>query len=564
VSDPAATLDRLVAKAGRLYSLPTVVVQVLELTGNPQVDTRALKECIENDPALTSKILRVVNSSLFGLSREVSDLNQALALLGIKPLKLLVLGFSLPGELFANVHGKILAWYWRHTLTKAVAGREISESIFHVPGDDAFIAGLLQDLGILLLIQGLGEPYVRFLEKVIDADKHLAVLETELLGFDHTDLSARLLAHWQLPETLTEAVGWKPPRSNPSGDQATGVRTPRAAFEQALPQILQLSELLARLLADRQGAALGQLLELGRDCAGLTEDQLESLVGNLEEKVRHLADVLSLELPGGLGYNDVLAQAHAQLSDVAAEAAADLLGDAQNAVMALTSDSLVAEFRGLAEAVASITGPPGGRSAAESSQGGSSQAESAAGQTPATDSSTFRARSFSGSSLIGATMSAADPALSHRLAVAVAACRQSRCPLSLLLVELDRADELLAIRGRAGFEELMRFLETACRSGDRPGVVCLPHREAGFALVLPNCERRVAIEVGYHLIGEVHRRAPPGVDEMQRTVNVSVGVATVALPPKNFNGDDLLAAAARCLYGSQASGGGVVKSIEMC
>ena len=80
MNDAATTLDRLVAKAGQLHSLPAVAMEVLRLTDNPQVDARALKECIENDPALTGKLLRVVNSSLFGLSREVSDLNQALAL----------------------------------------------------------------------------------------------------------------------------------------------------------------------------------------------------------------------------------------------------------------------------------------------------------------------------------------------------------------------------------------------------------------------------------------------------------------------------------------------------
>ncbi|MBN1912070.1 MAG: HDOD domain-containing protein, partial [Pirellulales bacterium] len=130
MTDPAATIDLLASRAGQLYSLPAVAMEVLELTSNPKVDTRALKQCIENDPALTSRLLRVVNSSLFGLSREVSDLNQALALLGIKPLKLLVLGFSLPAKLFEGVSGEILGHYWRHTLTKAVAAREISEAIW--------------------------------------------------------------------------------------------------------------------------------------------------------------------------------------------------------------------------------------------------------------------------------------------------------------------------------------------------------------------------------------------------------------------------------------------------
>ena len=147
--DSATTLDHLAARSGQLYSLPGVAMQVLQLTRNPQVDTRALKECIENDPAIASRILRVVNSSLFGLSREVSDLNQALALLGIKPLKLLVLGFSLPSGLFLDVESKTLLWYWKHTLTKAVAGRELSHRLWRIPGDEAFLAGLFQDLGVL-------------------------------------------------------------------------------------------------------------------------------------------------------------------------------------------------------------------------------------------------------------------------------------------------------------------------------------------------------------------------------------------------------------------------------
>src|SRR5687767_12344218 len=88
--DLESRLQRFVHRAGELYTLPRVAVEVLELTSEKVVDARKLKQCIEYDPALTAKLLRVVNSSLFGLSREVADLNQALAMLGTKPLKLLV------------------------------------------------------------------------------------------------------------------------------------------------------------------------------------------------------------------------------------------------------------------------------------------------------------------------------------------------------------------------------------------------------------------------------------------------------------------------------------------
>ena len=114
----ASPLERFVDKSARLYSLPMVAVQVLQLTNHPKVDTRALKQCIENDPALTSKVLRVVNSSLFGLSHSVGDLNEAVALLGIKQLKLLALGFSLPQRLFVDIAREQLDWYWSSTLAR--------------------------------------------------------------------------------------------------------------------------------------------------------------------------------------------------------------------------------------------------------------------------------------------------------------------------------------------------------------------------------------------------------------------------------------------------------------
>ncbi|HEX7450065.1 MAG TPA: HDOD domain-containing protein, partial [Pirellulales bacterium] len=162
---PNQTLAKLLDQSRQLYTLPGVALRVLELTNNPQVDAAELKACIERDPALTIKVLRVVNSSLFGMSRRVSDLNQALTLLGTKPLKLLVLGFSLPDQLFADLAGDVLSRYWRHTLTRAVAARELSERLWKVPGDEVFVAGLLKDLGRLVLIQGLGRPYVEFLRR---------------------------------------------------------------------------------------------------------------------------------------------------------------------------------------------------------------------------------------------------------------------------------------------------------------------------------------------------------------------------------------------------------------
>lgn len=544
-------LDQLVAKAGGLYSLPAVAIRVLELTENPQVDTRALKECIENDPALTTKVLRVVNSSLFGLSREVSDLNQALALLGTKPLKLLVLGFSLPTGLFHGVASEMLAKYWRHTLTKAVAARELSETVWRQPGDEAFLAGLLQDLGMLVLIQQVGDPYVEFLRKVGAQGGDLFRLEAEAIGFDHTVLSSRLLASWRLPEALVEAAIW---------DTSEAPAAPAPHDQRpALPQVLRLAEWVARLLADGTPAALAHLLALAEQRHVITAEQLEQLIDTLEGKVRQLADVLSLELPQGLDYRDVLVQSQQRLAAVAAEAAQDLASQRLPPAPEADDRLLLGEIEALSQAVSRVCRPAaqGAGIARERPTDRGAAVSGPVGTTPPT--ATAVPPAAVRRSRAPAPATSAD--LLEQLTCAVTLCRQARCALSLLLVSLEEVDDFVLARGVDAFRSVRGLLAARCRALDHPRVTCLPVGEAGFALILPDCDRGLAVRLANQLLEQARRLTALEVPD-GRGVGISVGVASVARPPKNFPPNDLLDAAQRCLYSSYVSGG-VVKSIEI-
>jgi len=539
--DSSSTLlESLVTKAQRLCSLPAVAMKVLELTANPQIDSWAIKECIENDPALTSRILRVVNSSLFGLSREVCDLNQALALLGTKPLKLLVLGFSLPGNLFAGVSREMLGQYWRRTLTKAVAARELTQLLWQAPGDEAFIGGLLQDLGILLLIQDVGDPYVRFMNRALDAGVCLTAVEMRSLGFDHTMLSARLLEHWRLPEILVEAVGWHP-------EQQAGNPQPGAGN---VPEVVYLAGLVTRLLVDRQAEALRELLELGAQHYELTESDLETLVAHLEEKVNQLADVLSLELPPGTDYADVLAQSQAQLAEIAASAAGDLVRFC-NRLEQSARASLEQEIAAFSLALREQALPAPAAAVVEKVEPAAPRASAVTEFVPVV---TRRSPVLDGPSEQGVL---------SRLQTAVGACRQARCPLSLLLIEFNQYERLLGHLGQEGFERMRRAVGQLCWELDHPGMSCLPNGDAGFALVLPHCDRHQAARLGNSLMDRVRQIGNGGRNGWESAFAVGVGSATVALPPKNFLPADLVAAAGRCLYASHATAGSVVKSIEI-
>lgn len=549
MTQPANSLDRLVANARQFYSLPAVAMQVLDLTNNPSVDTQALKQCLENDPALTTKVLRVVNSSLFGMSRQVSSLNQALALLGIKPLKLLVLGFSLPSELFRGVAGEVLGAYWRHTLTKAVAAREIAETLWRQPGDEAFLAGLLQDLGLLLLIQELGPPYLELLSKTQARGEDLLAWEARGLGFDHTTLTARILDHWGLPQVLVEAVEF---HGGCSEENSTLGESPD------LRQIIRMAELLSQVLADGRSEALAPLLEIGQRYCHLTPARLDELVSTLEEKVRQLADVLSLQLPAGVDYVDVLSRAHRQLAETASELAVELAAQEhqRQARPKPRSPQTLEDLQALCTAVAEAAC---GRQPAERRPSEASAPAVPMLQTGAAG-GTLPLSPLTAAPVVSSLAPSA--ALQGRLLAAVAACRQARCALSLLLVELVDADAWAASVGADGFRRIRHLLETTCLRLDHAGMACLPHGEAGFALVLPDCERREAVEQGTTLIDQM--RGVFGNSPSRRSqAAIAVGAATVSLPPRNFPAQELFDAANRCLSGSRMCGGAVVKSIEI-
>lgn len=530
MNSAANVVDQFVHRARDLYSLPAVAMRVLDLTSSPKVDVRALKECIENDPALTTRILRVVNSSLFGLSREVTDLNQALALLGIKPLKMLVLGFSLPKRLFAALEADVLSRYWRHTLTKAVVARELAQRYWHQPGEDAFIAGLLQQIGELVLIQDLGEPYVRFVDRVSSSGGDLLTLELETLGFDHAVLSARLLHSWGFPESIVRAVG------APHRPQYI-LALPQ--HEQMLPQVLHLADLLARLLTSERPPPIDELIDACRDYRRLTIEELPQLLDDLDAKVGQLAEVLNLQLGEGLDYRSILADAHTQLATVAGEVAVEMLEPA----------AVASEMAALAQAAAEFTHAP-----AKPNE----PVPLPAHPLPLSSDAHIRA-----SATITATEVWCDPGLQGKVNAAVHVCRLQRHPLSVMLAEVDRYDEWLLTAGVPATMTLMNKLQQALAADLDPGSSCIHLGDSHFALVLVDYDRQTSLDAARQAMRRARELGQPLLEGTTPALSLSVGLASLGVPPKNFPAKELVAAARRCLSGALHSGGDTLKSIEM-
>lgn len=553
---PSAKLDRFLQKTQRLYSLPAVAMEVLELTSQPKIDIRALRACIETDPALAVKVLRVVNSSLFGLSRDVSDLNQALALLGIKPLKLLVLGFSLSGPMFAKTTGAVADRYWRHTLTKAVATRELVERIWRLPADEPFLAALIQDIGMLVLLQELGENYARLAERALKNRTCLLKLEQDALDFDHRELTLRLLEHWQMPPSLAALI-------NRAGNpQQFGLLPPTERYTAIA---IYLAGLMADVMVDSRTTQLTTLLDIGSRVADLRPEFIMSFCCELQTKVDQLAESLSLTLPPGVDYRDVLARAHEQMSQVAEELVHATLAAGPSNDEATQMLDVWEEVHGLTAAARAFVQEPdrelensAERSSIESSAelASNKPAPVAIGATPTLPSASAARLTTSAPATIDM-----DDALKAKLSGAVAACRQLRGPLSLLFVEIDRMEQTPVPFHAHEAQQLSARLNALCRTADQPRAACLLTSMTRCAVILPGCDRTQAVAAGNLLVRDAPRFLHFSTANPEDPVTVSVGVATVSLPARNFLPQVLTDAAERCLDAAKLSGGNKLKSI---
>lgn len=541
MNDVISRVEQMAARAAALYSRPTVALEIVRLTSEPQVDPRVLKELLEKDPALTCKILRVVNSSFFGLRREVSDLSQALGLLGNKPLRLLVLGFSLPDELFTDLAAEQLEWYWRTTLTRAVAARLLATELWQVSGDEAFIAGLMHDIGVLAMLRELGAPYAKLLSGVIHQRSDLAALERDSLGFDHVELSAALMQHWHLPQRLIDAV---------AAPKQLDRLSRTISVDADLARILHLAEMMAQLVGQRRFAVLPELLEAGGAYRDLTKGRLGVLVEKLQPQVEQLAGALALELPAGENYIEVLTTAHERMASLTEELSGQLRHHRSEDDV---YTELLREAQELTEAMSAFLEGKQQRDVTETPGPNWKQWHAPHERTEGERAIEKK----SGNDGVGVV------SLLEHLSAAVPLCRARRQELSLILIETN-CPNTLATADKHATSLLRQALQHVCEAHANGEVHVLPITSVQLAAILPDCERRQAVslanEVFTKLAGIARRE---DASQAVHTATHSAGVATVAAVPKNFDPWRLVESAERCLYAARSCNTSAVKSIEI-
>ncbi|MDR0311051.1 MAG: GGDEF domain-containing protein [Acidobacteriota bacterium] len=200
-------LLKLLQNCRTLPNVPAVAVQVLDLANNiDDVGTADIAHIVERDPAMVARIMKVANSIHYGIKHEVSTLEQAVALLGLAETINLSLAFYLVRELKSKPGLNFdYRQYWRRSVMSAAASVEIGMMLQVAPRGELFLAGLLQDIGMLALNEAL-PGYGRLSASSLNDHFLLAEIERRELKTDHAVVGAWLLHRWGLPERLVSAV----------------------------------------------------------------------------------------------------------------------------------------------------------------------------------------------------------------------------------------------------------------------------------------------------------------------------------------------------------------------
>lgn len=216
-------LKEMISGINVLPSIPNLFARLQEALKSPDVTADEVAAIIEQDIAMTAKILQLVNSSFFGLYTKIDTISRAVKLLGLDTVKILVLGIQIFTEMKVDSTRFPLDSLWTHSMLVAQCAKKISmnstEDLDLI--NNSFIAGLLHDIGRLLLLSTMTEDYLTLVEKALEGEEQLLNLEQATYMASHAEIGAYLASLWGFPGSVVEAVGFHHNLNNYPGKSFT-------------------------------------------------------------------------------------------------------------------------------------------------------------------------------------------------------------------------------------------------------------------------------------------------------------------------------------------------------
>jgi putative nucleotidyltransferase with HDIG domain len=200
-------LEEITRRIADVSTLPQVAVRILDIVNNPETSVTDLRSVVEGDPSLTIRLLRTVNSAAYGLRTQVDSIHRAIALLGFSAVKNLAITASV-AQMFKSdqlIHTYSRPGLWKHMIAVGVSGRMIASRSGLPQFDEAYMCGLLHDIGYVLLDQHAHDEFVSVVSK-LTAETPTFEVERATLQLDHCQVGAAIAERWKFPKSVVEAI----------------------------------------------------------------------------------------------------------------------------------------------------------------------------------------------------------------------------------------------------------------------------------------------------------------------------------------------------------------------
>lgn len=208
--DPKELIAANVKKVTTLATLPEVTSKIIATVENPKSTASQLHAIVSHDPALVTRVLKVVNSAFYGLPGQIGSIERAIVLLGLNAVKNIAVASSI-GQLFRGAKlcdGFTAKDLWSHCIAVGVTARDLARKLTLPIADEAFLAGMIHDIGIMMSLQNTPEKIREVCDRVKVGGGDFCAIEREVIGADHQQLGAALVEQWKFPRTCQLVAGF--------------------------------------------------------------------------------------------------------------------------------------------------------------------------------------------------------------------------------------------------------------------------------------------------------------------------------------------------------------------
>ncbi len=208
VMSSAEKLDYLLQSARDLPTIPKIAVLVAKLVDNPNTSASQVAKALTSDQALTARVLKMANSAFYGAPRRISTVTDAIVLLGMRTIRNMAMAVSCYDVLDKEIKSYAMRRgdMWRHAFCVGYAAQLIAQHSKYRATEEAFVAGLLHDMGKVVISRNLADEFQAVVELARDSDILFTEAEQQILGFDHAEVGARITQSWNLPDQLVQTI----------------------------------------------------------------------------------------------------------------------------------------------------------------------------------------------------------------------------------------------------------------------------------------------------------------------------------------------------------------------